>query len=434
MSRDDAAGPLRAALVTTFYPPDNFGGDGRYVESLATALARAGVAVEVITLSDGYRALGGTARPPPADPPGVTVHRLGSRWPRASVLAMQQLGVPAGARDALAALLARPFDVIHYHNVSLMGGPGVLALGDAVKLYTAHEHWLVCPTHVLWRHGRELCDARQCIRCCLAHRRPPPAWRATGHLGRMLDHVDAFIALSRSVADNHAAFGFPRAMHPMASFLPDVAPRAVACETDPRPYALLVGRLERIKGFQEVVPLFDGSMPVDLLIAGTGDFEPELRRLAAASPQVRFLGPVAPDALPGLYAGALALVTPSLCYEVFPMVALEAFREGTPIVARRLGPYPQIVAESGAGLLFDDAAGLADAIRTLAADPRLRVCMGEAGRAALADRWSEQRAIADWLRLVGEIAARRGRDATSARVAALRTTVPMTQVRTGEQR
>ena len=48
----------------------------------------------------------------------------------------------------------------------------VVELGDGIKLYTAHEHWLVCPMHVLWRHGRELCTGRQCLRCS-----PPPTRR-----------------------------------------------------------------------------------------------------------------------------------------------------------------------------------------------------------------------------------------------------------------
>ena len=62
-----------------------------------------------------------------------------------------------------------------------IGGPGCSRYGgDAVKLYMAHEHWLVCPTHVLWRHGRELCTGRECLRCTLRYQRPPQLWRYTG--------------------------------------------------------------------------------------------------------------------------------------------------------------------------------------------------------------------------------------------------------------
>ena len=48
-------------------------------------------------------------------------------------------------------------DVVHFHNISLVGGPGVLGLGAnrrAVRIMTAHEHWLICPMHLLWKYDR----------------------------------------------------------------------------------------------------------------------------------------------------------------------------------------------------------------------------------------------------------------------------------------
>jgi len=60
--------PLRVALVTTFYPPCNFGGDGRYVRSFAHALARAGCEVEVIYDADAWCAMTGHSEIPPPLP------------------------------------------------------------------------------------------------------------------------------------------------------------------------------------------------------------------------------------------------------------------------------------------------------------------------------------------------------------------------------
>lgn len=422
-----AAPPLRVALVTTFYPPCNFGGDGRYVRSFAHALAQRGIEVEVIYDADAWRAVSGTPQSAPLpeplpEPPGVTVHRLDSRWALGSTLLTQQLGRPVVQGRAIEALLARGLDVIHYHNVSLVGGPGVLALGDAVKLYTAHEHWLVCPNHVLWRYNRELCDARDCTRCSLAFKRPPQLWRAGSLLDDKARHVDAFIALSESVARNHKAFGFSRAMVPMASFMPDDAALALgegARRIQERPYFLFVGRLEVIKGLQDVIPCFDDDSPADLLIAGTGEFEERLHHLAEGRRAVRFLGQQLPEALPGLYRNAVALIAASLCYEVFPMVALEAFREATPLIARDLGPYRQILEESGGGLLFEDAAGLKAAMRRLVEDPALRDRLGASGRRAVETRWSERTAIDAWLNLVRDTAAAKGRSETVRRAEAL---------------
>ena len=69
-------------------------------------------------------------------------------------------------RDLLRSI--RP-DVVHFHNLSLIGGPGLLSVPapGAVKFMTTHEHWLVCPLHVLWKFDRNVCEARDCVRCCV---------------------------------------------------------------------------------------------------------------------------------------------------------------------------------------------------------------------------------------------------------------------------
>lgn len=417
---------LRVAMVTTFYPPLNFGGDGRYVRHLAHALARRGVEVEVIHDADAWRVLSSASDEPAPlpEPPGVTVHRLHSRFPLGATLLTHQTGLPIAHGRELRRLLERGFDVIHYHNVSLIGGPGVFALGDAIKFYTAHEHWLVCPTHVLWRHDRELCTGRQCVRCAVAYGRPPQPWRATGLLEREARHIDAFIALSDSVAQNHRAFGFVPPMKRMASFLPDGEPVGARVSDTAgrpsRPYFLFVGRLQVIKGLQDVIPRFtSGAVDAELWIAGSGNYEPELRRLADGHPSVRFLGYRTAEDLVALYRDAVALVAPSRCYEVFPMVALEAFCQSTPLVARNLGPFPQILAESGGGLLFDDDASLDAALRRLLADPAERDRMGARGREALRTRWSEVTAVNEYLALVQQTAMHRGDPALAARADAL---------------
>ncbi|MEO8454939.1 MAG: glycosyltransferase family 4 protein [Sphingomicrobium sp.] len=412
----DSEGQLRIGLVTTFYPPCNFGGDGNYIRNFVHSLARRGCEVEVIYDADPWKVGRSALRPPSApapvpQPAGVTVHQLESRWPLASTLLTHQTGRPIVQHSAIESILAKGFDVIHFHNISLVGGPAVLALGDGIKLCTVHDHWLICQNHILWRHDRELCVGRECFKCSLTYGRPPQAWRRTALLDDSLEHVDELIALSQSVADRHREFGLKRKMLRMASFLPDAEANTSDASLEPshhRPYFLFVGRLERFKGLQDVIPCFDDGSPADLLVAGSGEFEPELRAMAKGRKTITFLGQVEREKLDGLYRDAIALIAPSLCYEVFPMVALEAFRQGTPIIARNLGPYPQIINESQAGLLFDDEAGLREAIAAVAANPKLRHQLGECGRVALTERWTERIAIDEWLSLVRSIAVRKG--------------------------
>jgi glycosyltransferase involved in cell wall biosynthesis len=406
---------LRFCFLTTFYPPHNFGGDGIAVQRLARGLVNAGHRVTVIHDADAYTALSrGPAPPQSPEPPGLDVIPLWSGLGALSPLLTQQLGRPVLNGRKIAELLRTgQFDVINYHNVSLIGGPGLLSYGKALKLYMAHEHWLVCPTHVLWRHRRELCTGRQCFRCQLAYRRPPQLWRWTGLLQRQLEHVDAFIALSEFSRNKHREFGFPREMEVLPNLLPDrpgngdaTLPEGPRPQT--RPFFLFVGRLERLKGLQDVIPAFSGPGDADLLIAGAGEFGPVLRAQAAGMGRVRFLGLVPNDELAGYYRHAVALVMPSLCFETFGITLLEAFRQATPVIARRLGPLIEIVETSGGGELFNTRDELVAAMNRLLRDPAYRAQLAAAGHRAFRERWSERVVVPRYLEIVRRVAERKG--------------------------
>jgi glycosyltransferase involved in cell wall biosynthesis len=401
--------PLRIAMVTTFYPPYNFGGDGHYVRRLAHALVRRGHEVDVIHDADAFLLLSGGEEPEPlTEPRGLTLHSLRSSAPALSCLATQQFGRPLVHGTRIRSILRGGFDVIHFHNVSLVGGPGIFSYGEGIKLYTAHEYWLVCPMHILWRYNRELCTGRQCWRCALSHKRPPPLWRTGDLLTRESRHIDAFIALSRFSAEKHSEFGFTAPMIVCPSFLPDISTDEIippAPERE-RPYILFVGRLEAIKGLQEVIPAFDENSSAELLIAGSGGYENQLRMLARGRP-VHFLGHQTGERLRALYIGARALVASSICYEVFPLVLLEAFQLGVPVIAHRLGPYPEIVQSSGGGLLFQNRDELKLAIQILATDKEKRDMMGKAAKRAFKARWSEGVALSAYFDVIRTIAEKR---------------------------
>jgi glycosyltransferase involved in cell wall biosynthesis len=135
------AEPFSVCMVTTFYPPHHFGGDAIYTERLAQALARRGHDVTVVYSADAYRALGGDRGDAPPAETGITLHPLERRLPRTASLAAYLTGRPAFYGNELAEVLSRnAFDVVHFHNISLVGGPGILRYGDGIKVYTTHEH------------------------------------------------------------------------------------------------------------------------------------------------------------------------------------------------------------------------------------------------------------------------------------------------------
>jgi len=116
-------------------------------------------------------------------------------------------------------------------------------------------------------------------------------------------------------------------------------------------YALIVSALVPYKRVELAVRAFS-RLKRPLWIAGDG---PQRRRLqAAAGPSVRFLGALAPDALPRLYAGARFFVLPG--EEDFGIAPVEAQAAGRPVLALGRGGALETVIEGETGAFFAEPA------------------------------------------------------------------------------
>ena len=239
-------------MLTTFYPPFTFGGD-----------------------QDRGRAAGRGARP------GRTCHRRprrgrlpgaertgGPRQSRArrrhrrapterprrlSPFLAQQTGRPVLQRRGIEAVLRRGFDVVNFHNVSLLGGPGLLNLGSAARSTspTSAPARLPDPRPLATRPGAV--PGASIAHCTLRHRRHLNLWRYTGSLERRLDEVDAFVALSEFSRRKHAEFGFSQPMELLPYCLPDEAPRLRRRSASPAPLRALRGTARAAQGLDDVV-------------------------------------------------------------------------------------------------------------------------------------------------------------------------------------
>jgi glycosyltransferase involved in cell wall biosynthesis len=400
-------------MITTFYPPYNFGGDGVFVQHLSNELARRGHYVEVIHCIDAYRVL---ARQKPLrtyqDHPHVTVHGLRSSFGFLSPLATHQTGFPLFKSAHIQKILEKGFDVIHYHNISLFG-PKILEYGKGIKLYTMHEYWLGCPTHILFKFNRSPCTQPLCFFCSLTYKRPPQWWRYLPLLKVMVKHVDAFIALSQFSKDIHDQMGLALPIVHIPGFVPnqETAPSNPNPSIDRisgEPYFLFVGRLKKLKGLQTLIPVFRQYRKAKLLIAGTGEDKPSLQRLAEGMVNIQFLGYLSGPKLEALYRSAIALIVPSICFESFPLVILEAFRTQTPVIVRNLGGMPESVKESGGGFVYDTEEELIAAMDKLLEDPSCRHELGLRGYQAYQRNWTDDVHLKRYLGLIHDIAMKRG--------------------------
>lgn len=332
---------------------------------------------------------------------GIEIISLKSSFGIASPLIVQQTGRPVLHAETFGRLLnTGRFDVVNFHNASLMGGPGIFALGgSALRVYTAHEHWLVCPTHILWRYKREICTSKECFRCQLTYHRPPQLWRYTGLMEACSRHIDVFIAMSEFSRSKHRDFGFSRDMEvvPPGGGTPDQAEEGESPHG--RPYFFFSGRLEEAKGLQSVLPLFRRFPGADLLVAGAGSLETQLKSEGGGN--IVFLGQLSPHSLAPYYRHAVATIVPSLCYETFGLVLVESLRSGTPVIARDIGPFPDIVTRSGGGILYRTDEDLLAAMHRLKDDPDDNAAMGARGRAAFLKYWQDEVTTDKYLQTIG---------------------------------
>jgi glycosyltransferase involved in cell wall biosynthesis len=121
-----------------------------------------------------------------------------------------------------------------------------------------------------------------------------------------------------------------------------------------------------------------GALDVELLLTGHADEGGALSEHAAGLP-VRHLGYVSDAEIGALYAGARAVVYPTL-YEGFGMPLLEAFHYGVPVLS---GKYPTVIEVGGDAIHTVDATdvdALADGLLRISTDTELRAKLVEAGR------------------------------------------------------
>jgi glycosyltransferase involved in cell wall biosynthesis len=405
-------------MVTTFFGPLSFGGDAVYVDHLSRALARRGHEVEVVHCAESFRMLAGDTPPRPWAPPhpGVMVHTLESPVKWLAPLWTQQTGTPGPNTGALRRIFdGGDFDVIHFHNISLLGGPGALRRGgaraSAVKLMTLHDYWLVCPMHLMWKLGRRVCERPQCLRCTIHGKRPPQLWRRTGLLERGLEELDTLLAPSRHSAELHRERGIQRPIMRMPYHLPadwaseEGFPPAAPAAAPARPYFAAAGRLVDEKGFDRLIGVMADLPEFDLRLAGGGPREEQLRRRAGELPNVELLGQLSPPELAELYRGARAVVVPSLFPETFGYVAVEAMSVGTPAIVSSIGALPELIEASGGGVVFGDEAEMLEAMRRLGRDDDLRAELGARGTDAVATVWSEDTHLDRYLELVDRFSA-----------------------------
>lgn len=170
-------------------------------------------------------------------------------------------------------------------------------------------------------------------------------------------------------------------------------------------FLLYFGRLKSLKGTQYLIRAFQNIKREDkklkLVIAGRGEFESYLKRIALGTSDIIFTGHIDSIALKkSLYRNSVALVVPSI-YETFPMVVLEAMTCGRPVIASNVGGIPLLVKHGKNGFLVEprDIGALETFIKRLRGDPALGRKMGAEGRKMVEEQFSADKMTYETLKV-----------------------------------
>jgi glycosyltransferase involved in cell wall biosynthesis len=179
------------------------------------------------------------------------------------------------------------------------------------------------------------------------------------------------------------------------------------------PRIISVGRLVAFKGFEYLIDacanLARRGLEFTCEIIGDGplrgDLEARIRKLNL-SDRVHLLGSLSQGAvLEKLRAAdifALASVTDTQgASDVFPTVIIEAMAAARPVVATCLAGIPESVVDGETGLLVspEDTVALAEALRRLIEDAKLRLHYGRAGRARIEQHFRIEHTVAPLIEL-----------------------------------
>ena len=362
---------MRILQVVHQFPPMRVGGTEIYTESLAQELGRRGHDVLVF-----YPEENATPGEEEEAACGFRVHRV-LYPPAGSPLRLFLLSFrnPFVERSFAHLIERERPDIVHFQHLKGLSArlvPLVKTYG-LPTVYSLHDYWLFCANAQLITSGARLCQGPilwlNCAQCAATRIQAPYLVLAApiiaclfyyrARLLRKAVHsIDTFLAPTAFVRDIFVKKGIPEdKIRQMELGIHLFEGGLLERKEDGSLRISYIGNLAWQKGVHILIQAFsrlDQDRAVLNIYGGEDTFPrytQELHRLAR-SPSIRFMGALPRERLWLALAETDILVIPSLWYETFSLVALEAFAAGVPVIASRLGALEERIHHGQDGLLF----------------------------------------------------------------------------------
>ena len=358
---------MRIAYVCADPGVPVFGAKGAsvHVQGVLGALLRAGADVELFAAR-----IGGDV---PAGLRDVVLHDVGrpaAGDPRAREIALARAN--DGFRERI--LAAGPFELV-YERHALFAWAGMEAAREMAAAGILEVNAPLVEEQATHRTLVDRAAAEAGVRRSLAAASAVVA--VSRQLGDVLDEHPEALGKVHVIANgvDPARFDAPPRRDPACPF-------TVAFVGTLKPWHGLDTLVETLVALRRTVP------DARLLVVGDGPGRAALEqqvRAAGLGHCVRLTGAVQPARVGALLAQADATVAPypATAERYFsPLKVLESMAAGVPVVGSRVGQLPELIRDGATGLLCEpgDAAGFAQALAALAADPARRRRIGARAR------------------------------------------------------
>lgn len=286
-------------------------------------------------------------------------------------------------------------DVVHVFAIYITITPSIL---DACReagvpvVMSCNDYKHICPNYRLFHHGHlcEDCKGGKFYHAffnnCSKHSLAVSLVSAVeGYVHHYFDiwkkNVNLFLFESRFMMNKTEEFWGKGTAQLRFLGKPFHAP-AFNCSDRDDGYVLYLGRLSDEKGVDILLRAMKLVPEARLKITGTGSEEQRLREMVVSEglqPQVEFTGALWGDDLETLIHGCRFMVVPSLWYENFPYVMIEAYARGKAVIGSDKGGIPEYIIPGETGWVFPshDAQTLAGHIRDLFQHPGKAKSMGQ---------------------------------------------------------
>jgi glycosyltransferase involved in cell wall biosynthesis len=256
-------------------------------------------------------------------------------------------------------------DVVHVQNFFPLISPSVFyacSRKNIPVLYNLRNYRLLCPTGQFFRDNK-VCED------CKIHSLWHGIWHGCYQASRLKTtsivlmlkihrairtwerKIDYFIALSEFSRQKFINSGIKGSR---ILLRPNFLERDPGLSDESRSFALFVGRLSPEKGLGCLIKAWKDINHIPLIIIGDGPLRPWLESYIKDNnlDNIKIIGFQNVDNVYDYMKRALFVVVPSLLYETFGRTVIEAYANGTPVIASNIGAIRELVVDGETGLLF----------------------------------------------------------------------------------